>query len=605
MAAGAWSLAMELFTRGNALFVSELRRLQAAERLGDFASKWYADPRPFARQALLEYLALPLSCYRHEALVKRLFKLAEKANDDIVMGAFLAAFDRTIRRERRDLNRHRHEEFADRDSANAAIERWADEGYELARVSEWSGRFHAFASKNVEAITVPANTVMPRPDKARWKRETTVADFVRDRYERRFVLFSLPTRRYLRRRAWRYFRRLGATDPTRYLHAAQDFLKRYTDADTGSDLNLLDNWGLVHALFSNSPALRNTAKGWDFVADRSLSDLVPAPRFEQIWRDHPHSLFDILLGAPSRVVRQWALWLLRTHHDAWLAARPITTLLRLIDHAEPELANLGFDLLERAEHLEDVPIEEWLLRLNGDNFETLTRLASLLARKFDANRMPVDDALRLAGFRSKPVAEFGLGILKQRTFTERDTPVLLPLVQAECEAMRPEIARWLRGTLESFGEPQSAWVIEFLDSKHRDVRAAGWEWLNGSPLANDPAIWQRLTESPYDDLRGPLVEQLQTRVASADRDSIQRLWANVLLNVARGGRYKPGIVAQVSSRLADHPAEADRLLPLLAVAVRSLRGPEFRAGLVGIVSLVERQPELLPIVRQKFPELEF
>ena len=137
------------------------------------------------------------------------------------------------------------------------------------------------------------------------------------------------------------------------------------------------------------------------------------------------------------------------------------------------------------------------------------------------------------------------------------------------------------------------------------MRAAGWDWLNSSPLVDDPTIWHHLIESPYDDIRGPLIEHLQTRAEGADPQSMQLLWASVLLNVARGGRSKPGIVAQVSDRLAAHPTEADRLLPLLAVAVRSLRGPEFRAGLSAVVSLGEHKPEFLPLIRQKFPELEF
>jgi hypothetical protein len=79
----------------------------------------------------------------------------------------------------------------------------------------------------------------------------------------------------------------------------------------------------------------------------------------------------------------------------------------------------------------------------------------------------------------------------------------------------------------------------------------------------------------------------------------------VLLNVARGGRHKPGVVVQVVARLAEHPGETDRLLPLLAVAVRSLRGPEFRAGLAGVVQLAERNAELVPAIRQRFPELQW
>src|SRR5947209_18281542 len=111
MVAGSWSLAEELFARGDARFVDELRRVHFAARLGDFAARWLADPRPFARAALLEYLSAPLNCYRHEPLVKRLFKLAERAGDDELMGAVLAAFDRTIRRDRRTIMRSKYETF--------------------------------------------------------------------------------------------------------------------------------------------------------------------------------------------------------------------------------------------------------------------------------------------------------------------------------------------------------------------------------------------------------------------------------------------------------------------------------------------------------------
>jgi hypothetical protein len=43
----------------------------------------------------------------------------------------------------------------------------------------------------------------------------------------------------------------------------------------------------------------------------------------------------------------------------------------------------------------------------------------------------------------------------------------------------------------------------------------------------------------------------------------------------------------------------------LAVAVRSLRGPEFRAGLAGVVGLAETKAELVPAIRRQFPELQW
>jgi hypothetical protein len=315
-------------------------------------------------------------------------------------------------------------------------------------------------------------------------------------------------------------------------------------------------------------------------------------------------VFAVLLGANSRAVRQWAVWMLRKHHEGWLAAQPVATLLRLADHADPDLSALGFDLLEKAADLAAVPVEEWLARLGGDDLEKLRRLADLLARRLDPARVAAADALRLAAYRSKPVAELGLALVKRRAWTAADVATLLPLVQAESETVRPELTRWLRQTLEEFGPARPEWVLEFLDSKHADVRAVGWAWLNESPLRDDPAVWHRLIESPYDDVRGPLVAELTRRAAGADPDTVRLLWATVLLNVARGGRHKPGVVAQVVARLSEHPGEADRLLPLLAVAVRSLRGPEFRAGLSGVVRLAEAEPELVPAIRQRFPELQ-
>src|SRR5262245_31377322 len=89
---GSWLLVEELLERGDDAFVDELRRVHDADRLGAFAARWYADQRPLSRKLLLDYLARPLNAYRHEALVKRLFKLAEQTGDDEVLGHFLVLF---------------------------------------------------------------------------------------------------------------------------------------------------------------------------------------------------------------------------------------------------------------------------------------------------------------------------------------------------------------------------------------------------------------------------------------------------------------------------------------------------------------------------------
>ncbi len=602
MATGSFALAEELFAQGDAAFVAELRRVHDAERLGNFAPRWLADARPVARRLLIDYLSLPLNAYRHEALVKRLFKGVEKAGDDELMGLFLVAFDRSVRRERKTRTRYKYDQFPTSAQAEARARALATEGYQ-ADIRNYSRRFNVYASKQEEVI-LAANNAMPRPGERDWKKNQPIPDNYRQRLEKRFVLFSLPTRRYLRRRAWRYFRLLGKTDPQRFRAAALAYLKRYTDGDVDTDIHLLDNWGLVHTLFCHCPALVRPAKGWAFADGKTLADLVPAPRFASVWTDAPAALFELLTQARCRTVRQWAAWMLRAHQADWLAQQPVAMLLALIDNDDPDVAALGFDLLEQHADLASVPVETWLTRLGGDDLERLQRLSSLLGRRLDPGRVGLGDAVKLALHRSLPVARLGLTLLRGRgPLGEAHWPALMPLVQAECAALRPELASWLADILTHSGPPSAWWLLEFLDSKHADVRAVGWKWLAETPAQDQPAIWHNLLESPYDDIRGLVVAELTKWSAGADVDTVRLLWASVLLNLYRGGRHKPGVVNRVVARLAEYPDEADQLLPLLAVAVRSLRGPEFRAGLTGVVALLQRQADLRPAIAKQFPEL--
>src|SRR5262249_16092396 len=102
----SWLVLEEHLERGDPTFVDELRKDTDADRLGTFAARWYADTRAASRRLLVEYLNRPLNAPRHEALVKRLFKLAEQAADDEVMGRFLVLWDRSVRRKRRTKYRY-------------------------------------------------------------------------------------------------------------------------------------------------------------------------------------------------------------------------------------------------------------------------------------------------------------------------------------------------------------------------------------------------------------------------------------------------------------------------------------------------------------------
>jgi AmiR/NasT family two-component response regulator len=78
----------------------------------------------------------------------------------------------------------------------------------------------------------------------------------------------------------------------------------------------------------------------------------------------------------------------------------------------------------------------------------------------------------------------------------------------------------------------------------------------------------------------------------------------VLLGVHRGGWQKAKAVQQVAHAIVANPAQVETLLPVLAVAVRSVRGPEARAGLAAVVSLIEAQPQLADAVRRHLPEMK-
>ena len=181
--------------------------------------------------------------------------------------------------------------------------------------------------------------------------------------------------------------------------------------------------------------------------------------------------------------------------------------------------------------------------------------------------------------------------------------------------MRPELLRWLRTALAGAGRFDPQWVLEFLDSRHEDVRSEGWVWLLDEPRARDDVqIWQRLFESPYDEIRTKLVAYLENRFAGRspaipadvplEPETVRLLWATVLLNVKRGNRSKPLVIRQIVRCLAGRPDDSVQLLPILRVAFRSIRGPEWRAGLSGIVQLVEQRPELEKTMRDLFPELQ-
>ena len=180
------------------------------------------------------------------------------------------------------------------------------------------------------------------PDLANLYRRTLAGQQVPDRVRQKLArmrLFSVATRHYLRRRVWRYFRRLGRTAPERYVKGVSLALVRYVDQDAPDGLALIDNWGLIHVLFHRSPVLVGRPSGWAVAEERTLAELAPAPIFEPLWTSTPRAIVDLLLAARCRPVRQWALQMVRRHESA-LAAITLDDLLNLLAHDDLELVSL-------------------------------------------------------------------------------------------------------------------------------------------------------------------------------------------------------------------------------------------------------------------------
>ena len=646
MAAGDWLLIEELFERADPTFVDEIRKFDDANALGAFAQRWFADTRPEARALLFDYLDRPLNAYRHEALVKRLFKLAEAAGDDALMARFLVAFDRSVRRV---VVQTHHRERAERDTeaaATALAASWRNEGFLSAYVWRNQRRKYEIWGTRVEpTIRTPGGTAMPRGvlretydfrswspatrsyktflvpdwalrlrlDLAQYRKATRVPPERRKDLER-WRLFSIATRNYLRRRAWRYFRKLGRTHPERYVAGVKSALVNYHDADVADGLALIDNWGMIHILFHFSPVLVADDRGWKLAEGRSLADLEPAPQYARLWATEPRALVELLRDARCRPVRTWAVRMIRTHAESVLTVFTLEERLALVEHEDADVVALAAELLRNDSRLRDVPVDRWLALVQTASPSALDLVSELIERFVSIDHVDLAQAVRLAMMRPLPLARLGLNWLRAKPpRDDAERGLLLDLVEAECEPLRPEIVRWAREAVSRGGPARPDWVLEWLDSRHRDVRAEGWRWLVDEPaVRDDVTTWQRLMESPYDDVRLALVGALELRGRSApdlatgdlDAERLRLLWASVLLNVHRGNRAKPIVVRQLLRRLEARPGELAQLLPLIAVALRSARGPERRAGLVGVVQLAERNDTAVSLIRDAFPELQ-
>jgi hypothetical protein len=181
------------------------------------------------------------------------------------------------------------------------------------------------------------------------------------------------------------------------------------------------------------------------------------------------------------------------------------------------------------------------------------------------------------------------------------------LYRAKCARVGKDIAAYALGVIGTRENYKVDQVSRFFDSLLAEVRLGAWYWLApGSPGWDDPVLWSRLLETPYEESRLRLMEALQRRakLPGVGPGDLAPLWSSVLLGVHRGGRHKLIALRQISDAVRADSENAGKLLPVLTVAIRSVRLPEARAGLAALAAAVEVQPELRDPLRKQLGELE-
>jgi hypothetical protein len=539
---GSTLLIDEYFEAGDDRFLAELLASRSDKKLVSLAQRWYWDPRPFGRRMLLAYVDDGCDRANHRPLVKRLFKQAEAAGDDEAMGHFMVAFDRLVR-------------------------------HDLVEKREWDWSSRTSVSRWVLQRDPAVRSRAPKPK----KRAAAAVD--------RFTAHAA----LLCRRAFRYFRNIGHRDAPRYGRAirAAPF---YKDADLQKPEQLLDAWGLVHVLYHASPILLRSPHGVRLAAGAKLADLSPAPIYPGVWEQGFEELIALLQGASSRTVRRFAIDRLERHHSDALRALSFARLRGLLRSPHEEVQAFGALRLKGAAGLENLPLGDWLELLRSE-----TRRSSLICELVGPTSTGSFSSRRAWSWRARCGGGRGRARLGAVEAVARPR-TSGPGVAADAAARTPRRHGMGRPPL---GSPLTGRDVRDLIDSNVEARRRAFPHEGRS---GPTGAWAR-SGVPYDDVRTRFVRHLSAWEQALDPAALRRVWATSLLAIHRGGRAKQRVVLQVADRIVKRPEDAEDLLPLLGIALRSVRAPERRAGLAAIARAAFRRPDLRAAIERRLPEL--
>lgn len=561
---GSSLLLDEFFTSGDARFLAELQSCETPGTLKSLGLKWAADTRPFARQALLEYLRGGVDRRGHRPLLKALYKAFESKGDDEVMAHFLVAFDGLT-------TRRTHETYVWGNGTTTTQTELKRRKDLIRRLPKEKGR---------SATTLKWHHVGSEK-------------------------FTVVSRRYLQRRAWRYFRKLGKKEPLRYRSAMLIALKLYPESALQDVAQLMDSWGLMNALYHGSKTLVRRPAGVEVASGATLQALGPDPYAPKVWADCLDDLLNLYLEARSQTVRTWTLTLLRRDYTPKLKGLPMSKVRLFLRHPSQEAQTLGAELLRGVEGLDLLSLDEWLVLLKLDNEAAMPIICELVKKHVHPDRLNLAQCVELARSSWGPVADLGLEWAKAKKVSAIDLPILIKLAGAKVAHVRTAASEWLTQLL-LLNEGNELWlhVRALLDDNKTEPRTAALALLAKDKRYGDKLeLWQAMAESPWPDIRAALVKDLKAREQLLAPDALARLWASSLLAVSGGSRPRTRAMQQISARIVAKPDEAERLLGLLGFMLRSAMPNERRAALGQITRAAVASEPLRALVSKRLPEL--
>lgn len=522
--------------------------------LANFAARWMDDLRPWARKELLRYIAEGCDRPWHRALVKRLFAIAEKRKDDELIAHFLVAFDRLVRHELKQRRRYS----------------WQSKSYELRPFRVVVGGY--------------------RPS-LQWMSHKT-----------RIPRFTRATRVYLQRRALRYFRRMGSSDPARFRRGVITALCLYEQEHLRDAMQLLDARNLLQLVHRFSGVVYHSARNTHVNYNRQLADIEFGFMHLHAWEECFDEVWEALGNARSRHVRRAFIWLLQTHYPDHLSGLDLEVVIPLLRSPHPELQVFGVELLKSAKGVTQLAADEWQRLLHLKNGLTIPIVVELAREHLAPRRLSLEEKVRLASAPAQPVAALGLEWTKAAidTPTDEELLLLMSLRSASSPAIRKEAMAWLGELLRAQGTPEQ--LRELLDSSYEDVREAALALVDDERFRDSSITWQALAESPYPEAQDRLLQQLEA-FSKLEESDVRRVWATTLLAIHRGSGSKRRVLQQLAEQTIARESDADALFPLLGIALRSVRPAERRSALAQVVRAVAARPALAEVVAKHLPEL--